>query len=341
MNPHSLHPEPSQTLPLPLGEGRGEGAFRSLHAAAPSSLPLPLGKGLRPDLPLPLGEGRGEGAFRRRAFSLVELLVVVSIILVLMALVGGGVAAARGSQKRQATQSLIAKLDAVIQQQFATYSSRSVPASALTGANKSAARAAYLRRLASAEMPDSWADVKAIADGTTGLPLTAPQNAYKAVYQSLSPTNDYSDAECLFMIVMQGGIADCLDCGELKSSDKGDTDGDGAFEFLDDWGNPIRYVLWPAGLELPPGSSRFFSTTAPFTAGTPQFAKGGTMRPLLFSGGADQRNSILVNGAGNLALSAACGDPGNATVATFGGLDTGGVDGRADNITNFDAEALK
>jgi prepilin-type N-terminal cleavage/methylation domain-containing protein len=284
----------------------------------------------------------------RRGFSLVELLVVVSIMLVLMAMVGGGVAAARGSQKRQATQALITKLDVVLDQQFATYASRSVPASVLTGTgSKSAARASYLRKLASAEMPDNWVDVKAIASGSAGVPRTAPQNAYAAVYQAINsansanPTADYADAECLFMIVMQGGIADCLECSELKSSDKGDVDGDGAFEFLDDWGNPIRYVLWPAGFELPPGTGRFFSTTAPFSAGTPQFAKGGTMRPLLFSGGADQRNSILVNGGGNLALGDACGDPANATVATFGGRDPSGADGRTDNITNFDAEAAK
>ena len=285
---------------------------------------------------------------RRSGFSLVELLVVVSIILVLMGLVGAGVSAARGSQKKQATQALIAKLDAVLGQQFATYASRSVPASVLTGSgSKSAARASYLRKLASAEMPDNWVDVKAIATGSAGVSLTAPQTAYAAVYQAINaanaakPTADYADAECLFMIIMQGGIADCLECGQLKSSDKGDVDGDGAFEFLDAWGNPIRYVLWPAGFELPPGSSRFFSPTAPFTAGTPQFAKGGTMRPLIFSGGADQRNSTLVNVGGSLALGDACGDPANVTVATFGARDTSGDDGRADNITNFDAEASK
>ena len=78
-----------------------------------------------------------------------------------------------------------------------------------------------------------------------------------------------------------------------------------------------------------------------FATGTPQPAKGGTMRPLIFSGGADQRNATLVNGGGSLALGDACGDPANATVAMFGALDTGGPDGRTDNITNFDAEAAK
>jgi hypothetical protein len=265
--------------------------------------------------------------------------VVVSIILVLMALVGGGVAAARGSQKRQATQALITKLDAIIQQQFASYASRSVPASALTGPDKSAARATYLRKLASAEMPDSWVDVKDIVSGTSGVLATGPQNAYKAVQQSLNPTDQYSDAECLFMIVMQGGIADCLDCGELKSSDKGDTDGDGAFEFLDTWGNPIHYVLWPAALKLPAGDEAFFSNRPPFLAatGTQTFTnpKAGTMRPLIYSNGPDGLDEIDVNGSGNLRAGPKCGDPDGSDVGGAAGA------GAADNITNFDAEAKK
>jgi prepilin-type N-terminal cleavage/methylation domain-containing protein len=278
---------------------------------------------------------------RRHAFSLVELLVVVSIILVLMAMLGAGVSAARGSQRKQATQSLIARIDAVIQQQFSTYPSRSVPLAVLTGTNKSFQRAAYLRRLASAEMPDSWVDVQAIVSNTAGVPRTAPQSAYVGVFQAIRavnsawPTSDYADAECLFMIVMQGGIADCLDCGALGSSARGDVDGDGAFEFLDAWGNPIRYVLWPAALSLPLGSGTFFSTTAPFTSGSvASSAKGGTMRPLVFSGGPDGTNAIRVNGSGNLtAAGLQCGDP--------TGSDVGGPDGAgsADNITNLDAEA--
>ena len=279
---------------------------------------------------------------RRQAFSLVELLVVVSIILVLMALLGGAVSAARVSQKKQATQALIARIDEVLKQHFATYASRAVPASALTGSSKSAARAAYLRRLASAEMPDSWVDVQAIVNNTAGVPRTSPQSAYVGVFQAIRavnaawPTSDYADAECLFMVVMQGGIADCLDCGALGSSTKGDVDGDGAFEFLDAWGNPIRYVLWPAALELPPGGDRFFSTTAPFTVGPVAPAKGGTMRPLVFSGGPDGTNAIRVNGSGNLAAAGTqCGDP--------SGSDVGGPDGAGatDNITNLDAEAAR
>ena len=281
------------------------------------------------------GEGGGRGV-ARAAFTIVELLVVIAIMLVLLSLTGAAVSGARAASKRVATESLISKLDAIIQQQYSTYASRAAPMTMLSGTSKSAARATFLRRLVSAEMPDSWEDVKAIANGSAGLPLTPSQKAYAGVYQTVNPQSDYADAECLFMIVMQSGIADCLDCGELKSSDKGDTDGDGAFEFLDAWGNPIRYVLWPAALELPPGGGeKFFSTTPPFSGGTPAPAKGGAMRPLIFSGGPDGTNAIRVNGTGNLAAGAQCGDP--------AGSDVGKAEnsGASDNLTNFDAEVKR
>ena len=94
-----------------------------------------------------------------------------------------------------------------------------------------------------------------------------------------------------------------------------------------------------------PGATYFYSdepieepTTAPFAGGSPASAKGGTMRPLIFSGGPDKTNAILVNASGNLAAGASCGVPAGITA---GGLDTSGRDARGDNITNFDAEARK
>ncbi len=246
-------PQPLQ--PEPIG-----GRARSSRARGGSPMP-----------PRPLGECRDEGAFPRPGFTLVELLIVVSIILVLMSMLAAGMVAARGSQRKQATQSLIARIDRVIQQQYASYASRAV-----SGTN----RDVQLRQLVSAEMPENWNDVPSVATSSA----TAPQRAYVGYRSQVNPTPAFADAECLFMIVMVGGIADCLDCGDLANAQIGDADGDGAAEFRDAWGQPIRYVLWPAGFELPPGS-KFFSTTAPFSAGAPAAARGGTMRPLIYSTG--------------------------------------------------------
>jgi prepilin-type N-terminal cleavage/methylation domain-containing protein len=316
----------------------------------------------------------------RPAFTLVELLVVISIILVLMGLIGSAVSAARGSQRVQATQALIAKIERVVQQHYSSYASRPVPATLLTGTSPitAAHRATYLRRLASAELPDNWADVRAIAtgtvlafgSGTTFLPRTAPQNAYIGLLASstVAPTDQFADAECLFMIVMMGGVADCVDCGSLQSVKIGDQDtdaqgnvvGDGMPEFLDAWNNPIRFVLWPAGLKLPAsGAANFFSSTAPFYSDPSIATAGRTMRPLIFSCGPDGNklmkrppndtpgpSLLLTNPIGNLANGANCGTP-------SGGSQSGQTPGSPiwrsspddelpdNNITNFDAEARK
>ena len=194
--------------------------------------------------PLPLGEGWGEGASPRPAFTLVELLVVVSVILILLGMIGSAVSAARGSQRRQATQALIAKIDGVIQQHLSSYTSR--------GLSSAAAEA-----IARVELPDNWGDVGGTA--------TSPQAAYARIRTSGSTisTGTFGDAECLFMIVMQGGVADCLDCGGLAASAMGDKDGDGAQEFWDAWGEPIRYARRPTAIAT----------------------QGGKIRPLIYSGG--------------------------------------------------------
>jgi prepilin-type N-terminal cleavage/methylation domain-containing protein len=280
----------------------------------------------------------------RRGFTLTELLVAVAIVLALMTLLGGAVSAARGSQKKQATQALIARLDAIIQQHYSSFATRTVSGSTtdIIAANR--------RLMATADMPDNWAEVQTLKEGTTGLlgspgktfPLNAPQRAYVQYRDSLSAllTSQFEDAECLFMIVMLGGLADCLDCGGLGLSEIGDKDGDKAPEFLDAWGNPIGFVLWPAGLELPPGSGRFFSTTAPFSSGVAAAAPGGVMRPLIYSRGPDTLASLSVPAASQLKTGTNCGNPADATTATFGGL-SGSPDYRADNITNFDAEVRR
>jgi type II secretory pathway pseudopilin PulG len=292
--------------------------------------------------PLPPGEGRVKGAARRSAFSLVELLVVVSIMLMLMGLIGAAVSAARTSQKKQATQSLIAKLDALIQQQYSTYASRSVPAIFVTGTT----RAAYLRQMISGDMPDRWTDVAYMASGTMGFPQTAQQRAYVGIWKSMpsNPSNDYAGAECLFMIVMRGGVANCIDCGELRTAERGDKDSDGAQEFWDAWGNPIGFILWPGGLKLPSGTvPAFFSTSPPFMTG----ATGRIMRPLIYSAGPDgvvgpaavpgECGFARSSEVGNLAQGLKCGDPSQTPTSDFAAP----LAGATDNITNLDAEALK
>lgn len=346
----------------------------------------------------PLNADGCKGSASRRGFSLTELLVVMSIIALLAGLAGAAVSAARTSSKKQQTLQTIAKLDGLVRQQFASYSSIAIPTATLAAGSMTASqyRAWYIRRnIISGDLPDRWSDIAILASGTASvtasgtvrLPITASQRAYSAALRAslkksgnTNPTvsdivtkaNElgakYSSAECLFLIIMQGGFADCVDCGELKSSPRGDKDGDGAFEFWDAWGNPIGFLLWPAAVELPAGKEvNFFdasgprSLTAPFNEdmngnrATPSCG----MVPLIYSAGPDgykgpnddgtcgydcgvlSQANLTLTLSGSTPVGRDCGNWTAAPTNTFGKRNTGDpLDYRSDNITNLDLEAL-
>ena len=270
---------------------------------------------------------------KRRAFTLVELIVAIAVIAVLMAMIGAAASAARSNRKVAATRAMIAKLNLILTTQLLTYNSKDVGTSATT-------RASLIRCLITADMPDRWTDVAYMAGKATEY-TAPPQRAYIGTYiVTPSITSQYAGAECLFMVIMQGGLANCLDCGTLKTIDIGDKDNDGAQEFWDSWGNPIDYILWPYAVELPAGSgSRFFSgsrlpadpngTAPPPTLG---------LRPLIYSAGPDGEYGLERNNeASNLAALTNCGNW--QTAPTITSAKTMNAAFARDNITNFDAEA--
>jgi prepilin-type N-terminal cleavage/methylation domain-containing protein len=303
----------------------------------------------------------------RRAFTLVELLVTLTLVLLLMGLVLSAVRAAQTSQKTSATRQLIDKLNTILMQQFQSYESKAVDPIVLPAAisDLAQARAWYIRRnLITGDMPDRWTDVAAIASGTTAayvhsvtstvttFPITSAQRSYRSIWNAAvaagrTPSNTYAGAECLFMIVMRGGVADCLDCGELRAANVGDKDDDGMPEFLDAWGNPIGFILWPAALELPIGTPFFSGARVldePFTLNkSPRPSLG--MRPLIYSAGADGEYSFdraletgnLTAGAGPLGRN--CGNWQESPTVNAAGRSA--PDYRGDNITNLDAEAKR
>jgi len=284
--------------------------------------------------PLPPGAARGWPAARRRAFGLVELLVVISIILVLMALTGAALSGARSAGARQKTLATISAIDEVLARHFVDGES-----SRAASNSSSSSRGAAIRRRLTADMPDSWEEVKHMQDHPQEF-QTARHRSYIATFDSVKPTPEYSDAECLFMIVTQGGLADCLTCSAIDGIPVDDLDNDGAPEFLDAWGEPIRYVLWPGGFELPVGT-KFFSQIPPFDGTPPTGGTGGTLRPLIFSGGSSKKASTEIHGGSYLALGSQCGDPTEETIARLGGLPEGSEDNRRDNLTNFDREVKR
>jgi prepilin-type N-terminal cleavage/methylation domain-containing protein len=286
----------------------------------------------------------------RQAFTLTELLVVISIMLVLMALVGAAVSGARTSAKINATRATIDKLNTILMTQLATYDSKSVDPSLLPSGitSKSAARAWYIRRnMITGDMPDRWSDVAYMAANPGGF-KTSSQMAYIGIWNGMgtAPTVQYEGAECLFMIVMRGGIADCLDCGALRTAQIGDKDTDGMPEFLDEWGQPIDYILWCPAIDLPAGTGNpFFSGNRapdnPFPSSGSPPAPALRLRPLIYSAGIDGQYSVerkpgqSTLDAGTNPVGRDCGNWGVDPTLSCG-LTSAGA---ADNITNLDAEA--
>jgi prepilin-type N-terminal cleavage/methylation domain-containing protein len=221
----------------------------------------------------------------RPSFTLIELLISILIISILAAALLG-VAAVAGETAREAkTRNVIARLHTLLMEQYDSYKSRRVLSLATDFVNKNTAlsvsqqgaarqegRLYALREMMLMEMPDRWSDV-VLGDpsaytnpsGPFPVPLYLPARTelstlYLRQYASLltrkntltGNTNTIADieknqsAECLYMIIMNA-----TGDGEAKTlfpeSSIGDTDGDGAPEFLDGWGHPISFLRWAPG----------------------------------------------------------------------------------------------
>lgn len=264
---------------------------------------------------------------KRTAFTLTELLVVIATVILLMSLVLAGVSAARSSQRKNQTRVTISKINDILMNQWRTYPSQY-------------GSAGDVRLRITGDLPPSWYDVAGVSSNTSF--KTRAQQTYRQFWnkKSQTPTDRYGDSECLFLSVMHGGFAGCLDCAGLRSGkDFGDIDSDGFEEFIDAWGNPLGFVLWPVGLRTPGGTADFFPWAN--TGDSLTFA----IRPLVFSAGPNGRYGVDI-GDGRQSDHTS-----TATFSTLYTVQQSGFPGNCsnigsvlnasfadDNLTNFDAE---
>lgn len=242
-------------------------------------------------------------AYRQRGVTLVELLIVVTIIGILATLMLGVGAVAGQTARKARTQAMVGRLHTLLVEQLDAYRSRrvevaqgvlntirnaalGVPAGSSLGRERGLATAEVrlyaLRELMLLEMPQRWSDISlepipnTIADRTddgASVPQIPPvylaerpnlsqvywrrYNAIAESLEALDSTDTDSDgvkdsteallanesSECLYLF-----IATASSDGEgrslFKESEVGDTDGDGAPEFLDGWGRPIEFIRW-------------------------------------------------------------------------------------------------
>ncbi|MFN7811789.1 MAG: type II secretion system protein [Planctomycetia bacterium] len=271
----------------------------------------------------------------RGGFTLVELMVVGTVIAVLTTLSVAGLAATRQRVRADKPRNTIRKLHEIVVGHHESYLRRRVPftASATNQRTNAAAKLEALRRLMVYEMPDCWADVPAspaaVMSALPGHLQTGPILGY-AASRPASTSVALESAECLYLIVSRGGIEpDLMD--QFRSDEIGDTDGNGAPEFLDGWGNPIHFIRWAPGFA---GSLLQKSDAVNFhDPFDPQRndAAGYALVPLILSAGPDEKVGITLSSGW---LSAASLASLVTTRPTFGTVD--GTDDAGDNITNHD-----
>ncbi len=201
--------------------------------------------------------------FRRTGgYTLVELLVTITIIAIIAGFALGGLFAAQEAARRNRTRAIIAKLHGQMMLRWETYETRRVPlvrGPMETPRSFAARRLEALREIMRMELPDRWTDIlqapiTMVASGQT-MSRPALSLAYLRRYDGNTdpltgtpspPTALYQSAECLYLILSMGHD-DALGTDRINMREVGDVDQDGMKEFLDGWGNPIRFLRWAPG----------------------------------------------------------------------------------------------
>ncbi len=274
---------------------------------------------------------------RRRGFTLLELMVAITIVAILTGLSLAGLAAVRLRAKIDKTRMTIRKIHEIVMPQYEEYLRRRVPltATATTRTQFALDNLDWIRRMIIRELPDTWADVRANPAAVNALPAafrTAPVYAYASA-RALGPSQTHAEAECLYLIVTRGrGDPEAMQ--QFHATEVGDTDGDGAPEFLDAWGRPIAFIRWATGSPATPlqkpDPAAFHDPFDSLGVDSAGFA----LIPLIVSPGPD--------GTLGLALPPATGWDAQPSLVTIAGLITpapGFVTSAADaadNLTNHD-----
>lgn len=199
-----------------------------------------------------------------RAFTLVELLVTITIIGMLAGMSLAALHRVHQAARIDGTRATIAKIDAYVMHIFESYRTRRLmyrfysDAAATTEigigtvpANvRSRARLDALRELMRIEMPERFEDRnRYIHPYTTGgntyymrIEQSAISRAYNRRYNAHTPANsDYESAKSLYWFVM----AHFPDAREhFNDAEIGRPHNDGWPVFLDAWGNPIAFLRW-------------------------------------------------------------------------------------------------
>ena len=296
---------------------------------------------VHPHSPLSSLRPPASGLQSRRAFTLTELLVVITIIGMLAGISLGALYSARQSARVQRTKATIAKLDRIVQERYGEFALRRMPFPAnvrslpsklpLPRADRPAffaeARLRAIHQLQKWEMPDRLEDVANPMDEsdpfdpadmdtpwtysvsnaagetwTVSMTRTAVarsmfrrQAAQISTPQGGAATKAEANADIAEVFYMWVVTGDREVVEQFQPHEIGDTDQDGYPEFLDAWGEPIRFIRTPTSFV----SESNLMTGDPVNDHDPFDTRGinkDAFRtiPLVYSKGPDKRSGLEI-----------------------------------------------
>lgn len=312
---------------------------------------------------------------QRPGFTLVELLVTVTVLAILAALVLVALASATQSAKEARTRATIAKINAVVMAKWESYKTRRASVRMFlkedgsqdlngngtkTDQYSPVQLARYridaIRELMRMELPDRFSDITddpvtpaAIGGNLPKMRRPSVSESYKRKMPA-SPSTQYQGAKCLYLIVTTGGGDP--DIMEQFSPSEIGTDTDGMRYFKDGWEQPISFLRWAPGFfsslqnwdlttNLPKDHDPLDPTKAYVPTGSDPFAAAGVyppLYPLIYSPGPDGEYEVNTAGSHRYATvnNHPYADHGGGLIGDWHDANGDGVDGRADNITNHD-----
>lgn len=188
---------------------------------------------------------------KRSGFTLIELLVVITIITILATITLGGLSVVRKQSNIDRTQRTVQKINFLLMEKLEQYQTRRVKVDSSDTIPDIIERVGKKYDLIRMEMPDRLSDLALLTADPNTIALdkkTATTERYLRKYNSRDASNedltkDAPSAELLYMIIMSMPNA----AEQFAEYEIGDVDGDGLREFIDAWGNPIKFLRWPVG----------------------------------------------------------------------------------------------
>lgn len=210
---------------------------------------------------------RSQIPHRRSGFTLLEILIVVAIVAVLASFLTVAIGRSITQAREAATRATLLKLDGLLQQRLEAFrvlmdspqkqnemksrvglkrTELQNGSPSIAGLNEKMLQLMVYKDYYRAGFPQTLADNTNL--GTSGQPFNGntTSNAKEVAAES---------SEFLHWLITQADTfgVPAVDDSEFSSAEVADTDGDGRMEFVDAWGQPLRFYRWPTRLLRPSG----------------------------------------------------------------------------------------